>query len=706
MKIPTNPEDKSRPASEVESTEPAFDPSTPLDDGDPTLAQVAPKQVDAKAGTTLSTTMDETQALSDSKAREASRRSRGVPRIPHFEVVRFLGSGTFGEVWLARDKRTGIQVAIKFFVHGSGGQWGLLQAEVQQLAELHSDPGIVQLIDVEPNAVPPYYVMAFVQNGSLAQRLERGPLPLREALEIFRQIAEALAYVHAKGIRHCDLKPSNILLDVRGRAKIADFGQAHLSSNASPALGTFFYMAPEQADLNEQIADTRWDVYALGAILFAMLTGHPPREDPKLRAEIKGTADLSHRLRRYRDWVEQAPVPREHRRVKGIDRLLVAIIDRCLETDPARRLRDAGAVLEALERRRRTLRQRAMLGFGLIAPVVLMLTMAAFTLSGANRAILASQNEMVEQLARSDSVSARLAALIVEEEIVDRLAMLKARAADPKLAKVVKGGDQKAMRALMAEYGKEAEIAKIKVMRWTITNSVGTTQANYPWEPLVCNQNWSWRDWFNGQGDQHDGKDQRFPAIAQPHISQPFVGKTKERKKGVVLSAPVFDPTSSSSSEPAILGVLALTIELEKVENWLKSVRLNNGFAVLFDSRYHGLLHNRQDRITPRPDENPPVWPCRIYRIVIEDQESGHTVSYRDPVDHKVYLAGYASMPRIGWGVIVQHDRERVLDQIASVTFRLMRISRVAFIAAGLLISALWGWQFWTLRHVQRMADA
>ncbi|WP_406699595.1 serine/threonine protein kinase [Singulisphaera sp. Ch08] len=705
MKIPTNPEDESRLPPEDEDTEPSCDGSNPVDDSDPTLAQIGTRQAEEGDGAPLSATADETEAISASKAREASQRSRRVPQIPHYEINRFLGSGTFGEVWLARDRRTGIQVAIKFFIHGSGGHWGLLQAEVQQLAELHSDPGIVQLIDVEPNAAPPYYVMAFVQNGSLAQRLEQGPLPVREALEIFRQIAEALAYVHAKGIRHCDLKPSNILLDIRGRAKIADFGQAHLSSDASPALGTFFYMAPEQADLNEQIADTRWDVYALGAILFAMLTGHPPREDPKLRAEIRGTADLSHRLRRYRDWVQQAPVPREHRRVKGIDRLLVAIIDRCLETDPSRRLRDAGAVLEALERRRRTLRQRAMLGFGLIAPVVLMLTMAAFTLSGANRAILASQNAMVEQLGRSDSVSARLAAHVVEEEIVNRLELLKARAADPRLAAVVKGGDQKTMRALMADYGKDAEIGRIKIMRWTITDAVGTTQANYPWEPLVCDKNWSWRDWFNGQGDHHDGKNRRHPPIDRPHISQPFVGKTKERKKGVVLSAPVFDP-SASASEPTILGVLALTIELEKVETWLKSVRLNDGFAVLFDSRYHGLLHNRQDRISPRPDENPPVWPCPIYRNVIENQESGHTLSYRDPVDQKVYLAGYASLPRIGWGVIVQHDRERVLDQIASVTYRLMRLSRVAFIAAGVLISALWGWQFWTLRHVQRMADA
>ena len=114
------------------------------------------------------------------------------------------------------------------------------------------------------------------EGGSLAARLKAGPLPLREALSFFRQIAEALAFVHAKGIRHCDLKPGNVLLNQHGQPLIADFGQAHLSDDAAPALGTFFYMAPEQAEAAPQIPDTRWDVYGLGALFFAMLTGGPP----------------------------------------------------------------------------------------------------------------------------------------------------------------------------------------------------------------------------------------------------------------------------------------------------------------------------------------------------------------------------------------------------------------------------------------------
>src|SRR5262249_20092413 len=152
-----------------------------------------------------------------------------------------------------------------------------LLAEVGTIAQLHGVRGIVQLEDVGQAATPPYYVMAYAEQGSLADRLAHGPLPADHALDLFRQLAEALAYVHAKGIRHCDLKRGNVLLAARGRALLADFGQAHLDSDNSPALGTFFYMAPEQATLKTQLPDTSWDVYALGALLYAMLTGVAPR---------------------------------------------------------------------------------------------------------------------------------------------------------------------------------------------------------------------------------------------------------------------------------------------------------------------------------------------------------------------------------------------------------------------------------------------
>ena len=115
----------------------------------------------------------------------------------------------------------------------------------------------------------------------------RGPNACRSTrrCRFFREIAEALAYVHSKGILHCDLKPANVLLDSRDQVRLADFGQAQLASELTPSLGTFFYMAPEQArHRRRRSPTTRWDVYALGAILYQMLTGRLPRHDDELAA--------------------------------------------------------------------------------------------------------------------------------------------------------------------------------------------------------------------------------------------------------------------------------------------------------------------------------------------------------------------------------------------------------------------------------------
>ena len=159
----------------------------------------------------------------------------GPSRVPGYELLDRLGCGTYGEVWLAQEERTGIRVAIKFLNHGTGIEWQLIQAEVKQLALLHADPGIIQLLGVELDRQPPYYVMAYAEGGCLARRLKHtGPIPVAEAVPLFRRIAQTLAYVHAKGIRHCDLKPGNILLNELGQPLIADFGQAIISDDAVP----------------------------------------------------------------------------------------------------------------------------------------------------------------------------------------------------------------------------------------------------------------------------------------------------------------------------------------------------------------------------------------------------------------------------------------------------------------------------------------
>ncbi len=619
--------------------------------------------------------------------------------VAGYRLLELLGAGTYGEVWLAEEERTGIRVAIKFLAHDTGLEWQLIQAEVKQLALLHADPGIVQLLDVELEADPPYYVMAYAERGSLARRLEQGPLLLPEALEIFRQLAEALAYVHAKGVRHCDLKPGNILLNARNRVLVADFGQAHLSDETAPTLGTFFYMAPEQADLARQIPDTRWDVYGLGAIFHAMLAGHPPREGPNARAELGGTADLGERLRRYRTLVEQAPRPNGHRRAHGMDRRLAEIIDRCLEIHPDRRLHDAGAVLQALARRERQRRQRPILIFGFVAQVLLFLVMGGSAAWAARNAVAQSEAALIEQLLESDRAAAALVANGVQEQLLARQKLLARCAADPALRAAVKAGDEKRLQALLERF-KESDTLAVRT--WAVADRRGRIRGllleGKPFTDFDPQERFAWRDWFSGTGDHPNARGGAFEPIANPHVSQPYIRKFT-RAFAVGLSAPVRDPADQGK----VIGVLYTPVALDDVQRWLDPVKIRGGFAVLVDRAGHCLRHREQNLIQPRPGANPPKWDSPTFRAALAAE--GSTADHADPVDRHVYLASYAPLPRIGWGALVQHERATALAPVEELRAQLVRVGVYLLIGVPLLVSGLWGWLVWTLRRKDRVVQ-
>ena len=213
-------------------------------------------------------TTDRTQQQSTEDALRSKQLSRKRNRppidVPGYSSRNFIGAGAYGEVWVAVDENTGRKVAIKFYAHRGGLDWSLLESEVEKLVFLSADRYVVQLLDVGWEAEPPYYVMEYIENGSLEDYLDReGSVPVGEAVEMFRDVATGLLHAHGKGVLHCDLKPANILLDQDNKPRLADFGQSRLSNDQTPALGTLFYMAPEQASL-QAVPDARWDVYALG----------------------------------------------------------------------------------------------------------------------------------------------------------------------------------------------------------------------------------------------------------------------------------------------------------------------------------------------------------------------------------------------------------------------------------------------------------
>lgn len=218
------------------------------------------------------------------KKRRTGLFGRGkVPVIEGYEIDRKLGQGGMGSVYLATDQTLMRQVAIKIVTQSfreDSGQLDRFEAEIQTLAAL-KHPNIAQLYSAGSCQDLPYFVMEFV-DGATLESYAKQPLKSKEAAAMVSKLCEAVAYCHENGVLHRDLKPSNVLLDEKQQPKIADFGLAKAidadSSNTRTGeiLGTPGFMAPEQASGVVRSFTAACDIYALGAILYRLLTGRPP----------------------------------------------------------------------------------------------------------------------------------------------------------------------------------------------------------------------------------------------------------------------------------------------------------------------------------------------------------------------------------------------------------------------------------------------
>ncbi len=220
-------------------------------------------------------------------------------KIGRYEIRAELGRGGMATVYHGYDPRFEREVAVKVLpselLH-SDPQFKLrFEREAKIIAQLEH-PSIVPVYDVGEENGQPYFVMRYMNGGSLAERIKQKVMSVEEAAKILGQIAPGLDEAHSKGIVHRDLKPSNILFDSKGTPYISDFGIAKLSQSqassvtGSAIIGTPAYMAPEQAA--GETVDGRSDIYALGIILFEMLTGRQPYEaDTPMAVAIKHITD-------------------------------------------------------------------------------------------------------------------------------------------------------------------------------------------------------------------------------------------------------------------------------------------------------------------------------------------------------------------------------------------------------------------------------
>jgi len=260
-----------------------------------------------------------------------------------YELLEEIGRGGQGVVYRARQKSLNRTVALKVVRTGPSTTRVNLKRfrlEAEAAASL-DDPNIVPIYEVGERGGSCYFSMKFIEGGPLDQLFKREPMPIRPAAELIAKLARAVHYAHQRGILHRDIKPGNILLDAKGEPHLTDFGLARLLEGEGTVtrtldtLGTPSYMAPEQALGSNQLTSAT-DVYGLGAVLYDLLTGHPPFAGGTTYDTIRLLLETEPRQPRL--WNRKT------------DRDLATICLKCLEKNPQRRYSSALALAEDLER--------------------------------------------------------------------------------------------------------------------------------------------------------------------------------------------------------------------------------------------------------------------------------------------------------------------------------------------------------------------
>jgi serine/threonine protein kinase len=301
---------------------------------------------------TLTSNAEQNQNLLDepvtesemSGPREFPLAGANVRYFGDYELLEEIARGGMGVVFRARQTRLNRVVALKMILTGqfaSDADVRRFQTEAEAAAQL-DHPGIVPIFEVGQHNGHHFYSMALVEGESLAQRMTAGPLVPGEAAELVRSAALAVHHAHEKGVIHRDLKPANILIDQTGQPRVTDFGLARQKATessltaAGQVLGTPGYLSPEQATgCSAQVGEAA-DVFALGAVLYAALTGRPPFQADTAVATLKQV-------------VENDPIPPAAVNSE-VDVDLQTIVQKCLEKRPEDRYPSASELADELHR--------------------------------------------------------------------------------------------------------------------------------------------------------------------------------------------------------------------------------------------------------------------------------------------------------------------------------------------------------------------
>jgi hypothetical protein len=562
------------------------------------------------------------------------------------------------------------------------------------------------------------------------------------------------------------LKPANVLLDQDHKPRLADFGQSRLSHEQTPALGTLFYMAPEQADL-DAVPDSRWDVYALGALLYCMLTGDPPYRNETTLTELDSAADLAERLHRYRHKIRSAPAVTLHRSVPGVDRALADIIERCLAIDPEDRYANVQGVLDALDVREETRARRPLVTLGFVGPALLMLVMVLAGYNGYRNAVDSANHGVDVKAVESNRFAAQFVAQAVAHQLDEyfraahtvaqdqefqrlvaqtvrdeQLAPLLEKLDDPTLDKAqrealrpkfVEHAARQALQQRMTEILKDREHPP--AASWFVNGPQGTQLASAFHSPPAkspIGRYYGYRTYFTGLPEDLGKTERPSRHVHKTHLSAIFKSTATNTWK-VAISTPVV-------LDGEFVGVLAITADVGSFMDFGgQDMQFSDDrFAVLVDGRpgdscgailQHPLFDKllSADGVSQLPERLGDVEKYGVKLHDIRDENQHEVLTYEDPLAKdeegtaydKQWIAAKAKVKLLTRGrrttadaaetdtglvVLVQEDRAKARRPVEQLGLQLVWIGVVAIGAVVLVVTVQWYFVVRLLGHRSRAA--
>jgi len=630
-----------------------------------------------------------------------------------YEVLEEIGHGGMGVVYKAHQKSLNKIVAIKTIRKdhwATDSDTERIRKEAQRAAKLRH-PNIVTVHHVAVHEDQHFFVMDYIEGRNLAQRIDEGPLSSVQAAHYLKTVAEAIHYAHQRRILHSDLKPGNILLDQHEKPLVTDFGLAKQlgdasSHSASSAVGgTAGYMAPEQASGDELTTAT--DVYGLGALLYALLTGHAP---------FRGQT-FSETLR----LVKATPPESPSKIYPHVDPDLEAICLKCLRKSRDERYGSAEAMAEDLTRYQSSEETSArpwsllerIIGWFRRNPVVAgsvaaVITIAILTIVMSLQIAQARKDKLLAEALDTNTYAAKdvsTAALLQLRDLSDAVELASSDSSLVNfLAKDDREGLQRYLEQICNEQSDDFASCFIIDSDGVMVARVQIGQS--PDEDFI-EQDFSWRDYFIG-AKAHRSLENRTSF----HISSVYRGRIDDLYK-FAISAPIMD------SNERFLGVIATsvttntTMGLVHLEDPGREVVLiapkdaesteadtqnqPGSYVVLFHPAYHpgvdAVEFPDTEQIVPR-----------LQRIHTRELDTPSLLipavdNYFDPVRSLLeeydgrWIAGFAAVGHTGFGVIVQQRFEEALELDPAVSRNLLLGSiLVSGLALAIVIVVLWRW--------------